>query len=176
MKYLIILKRFEIWLLLAVVGFVFYSAFRPETNSEEEGVPVEEKIAVIEGSLKKETPEEESENEMPEAEQVAPNFRIESVRVDAGSDAGRIIEVTLLARSDSGVGVVLDETSLRAETDTGAVVPHFFSPFKSNQVVDPEEPSLVTVRFWLEQPAEKIHLFFEGEQAEADLAAKEIGS
>jgi hypothetical protein len=43
-------------------------------------------------------------------------------------------------------------------------------------VVDPEEPSLVTVRFWLEQPAEKIHLFFEGEQAEADLAAKEIGS
>ena len=84
--------------------------------------------------------------------------------------------MTLLAQSESGVEVVLDESSLRAETETGAAVPHFFSPFQSKQVVDPDESSLVTVRFWLEQPAKKIRLFFEGEQVEADLAAGEVGS
>ena len=88
MKYLVILTRFEIWLLLAVVGFVFYSAFRPEPKATEQEVLKEEKIAVVDAAQKTESTEKEGEIEPAETKQVTPNFRVESVRGRCGFELG----------------------------------------------------------------------------------------
>lgn len=180
MKYLVILKRFEIWLLLAVVGFVFYSAFRPEEDPEGgisgSGDEPGQKEVVVVDNVSSTDEGRAKQGDSDESTAEVPDFRVDSVNVNGGAGDGRIVEITVLVRSKNGEEVAFDESTVRAETESGVVVPHFFSPFQAAQVVDPQEPSLVKARFWLEQPAEKIRLYFQGEHSDADLGAGQTGT
>jgi hypothetical protein len=162
MKYLVVLKRFEIWLLLVVAGFLVVQAFRsddPKPGREAEKNPV-----VLGGN---EVPAE-TEPRQPEDESIESDFQVEAVEV-AQSGQGRIVEVTLLARSVNGQEIEIDESTLRAETESGVAVNHFFEPFRTVERISPDEPSLVTAKFWLEEPAAALWIRFQGERRRAEL-------
>ncbi|MDF1861593.1 MAG: hypothetical protein P1U87_15360 [Verrucomicrobiales bacterium] len=172
MKYLVIFKRFEIWLLLAVIGFVFYSAFRPEEKEPDPVVEVKQPVEVVPSIVKAERTDSPAED-AGESAVAEKDLLVEEVSIIGGGGLepkeGQVVEVTLLARSNSGKMVRVDESTLKAATDTGTPVAHFFEPFKREQMIRPDEPSLVTVRFWLEQPSPKMWLDFQGERTEVVL-------
>jgi hypothetical protein len=172
MKYLVIFKRFEIWLLLAVIGFVFYSAFRPEGKEPaivvETKPPVEAVPAIVKAGRTDSPPEDAGDSGVEEKD-----LLVEEVSIIGGgggkAEEGQVVEVTLLARSNSGRTVRIDESTLKAATATGTPVAHFFEPFKQEQMIRPDEASLITVRFWLERPSAKMWLDFQGERTEVVL-------
>ncbi len=162
MSYLFLLNRFEIWLLLGIVVALLIFAFQPveEPASEEGSLPGDE-IAV---TLDSGTTGESSED-IAEAPEV---LMVEDVKIES-TQQGQVIELTLLARTSSEMAVEVSEETLKASTETGVPVPHFFAPFREKQLVKPGEPSLVTVKLWLADAAESIFVDFEGERARAEL-------
>lgn len=157
MKYLVIFKRFEIWMLIAVVAALFVYVFRPEEAGEVTADPVP--VAIPGGDTPPAggaAPEEKS------------SFRVEGVEV-TDAEGGRIVDVTLSARSTSGEKIPVNATTVAATTESGDEVRHFFEPFRESEFVHPDEPGLVTVRLWLREPVSTIWLDFQGERAKADL-------
>ncbi|MAS95962.1 MAG: hypothetical protein CMO55_22385 [Verrucomicrobiales bacterium] len=159
MQYLVILKRFEIWLLLVIVAGLIWFAFSPESGTALEEAP--EPVAVLIDEMGK------SEEGIPE--EAEKGLRVDSVNV-TDSNGGRIVELTLLGRSETEEEIVLDETRLVASTTAGDRIPHFFEPFQEKAVLPPgEEDALVTVKYWLESQADTIWLDFEGKRLQAEL-------
>lgn len=142
MNYLVLLKRFEIWLLLAVVVGLIAFAFSPApdpSESETAGTPVAENIkrdpAASDGAADPDLP--------PEAQ---PLIAVDGVMTEP-SEGGEIIEVRLSARSETGEDVVLDESNLTATTESGLTLPRFFEPFREEPRIS-GEASRVRLRFW----------------------------
>jgi len=164
MRYLVILNRFEVWLLFAVVGFVIVYGLRPPESTEvpPESVP-EKEAAVITGD------DPVAPTQEPTEEEIEKFFRVDEVAVIPSGD-GRIVELMVAARSRSGETVLLGDSEIRAETETGNPIPPFFEPFRKEQSVYPDEPSLVVVKLWLEEETDAIWLEFEGERTRATLS------
>lgn len=160
MNYLFIFKRFEIWLLIGVVAGLLVFAFQP--------VEEETSVVVVEKEVTIKTLQVEEPPAVVVAQEEETGFRITKVNVEP-TEQGQVIELTLLAQSKSEAALVVDEKTIKATTNTGVAVPHFFEPFKTFPTVEPGEDSLVTVRLWLEGSAESIWLDFQGDRAEAEL-------
>lgn len=164
--YLAILKRFEIWLLFAVVVALVAYALRPGPSQATvvgeapETPPV---IAVVPAAR---APGVEATSEP--AEEEAGPLTVESVRV-VPSDGGRIVELALLARAPGQEPLALDEATLVATTLDGEPVHRFFEPFAAEPVALPGEGAETVVRFWLESPAEALWLDYSGARARAAL-------
>lgn len=159
MQYLVIFKRFEIWLLLVLVAGLIWFAFRPEPDplgNQPKSVAV---LIDNKGKEEKETPEESPKDE---------GLRVEEVKV-LDSSGGKIVELTLLGSSDTGEDIVLDDSRLVATTSTGARLPLFFEPFRELAVLRTGEDSLVTLKYWLEGATDTIWLDFEGKRLQAEL-------
>lgn len=166
MTYLVLLKRFEIWLLLGVVGGIFYFAFSPETTPVPEPAAEPESV-VLTATLP------EPEVEVPEEEAPEPALAVGAVRSEA-AEGGDILAITLLARSLDGTELTMDEKTLKATTNGGAPVPRFFAPFRETPRISSEEPTEIELKFWLargenETAADTLWLDFQGERTEAKI-------
>src|SRR5690606_19782940 len=98
---LVVLKRFEVWLLLAVVAALVAFAIRPEAKLPGGGVAPSSRPdpgpALVETPL------------APEPERAAVSLR--EVRVESSS-GGLIVETVLEGRSPTGGDLVLDEANV----------------------------------------------------------------
>jgi hypothetical protein len=158
MPLLVILKRFEVWLLLAVVFALIAFAFRPEPQSlppgEKPGLP-------LSGS----TTENSS---LPDPAVPDEAFAVDDVKVTP-TKGGMIVELTLSGRSPTGADLTLDESSVSATTGEGEPVNRFFEPFREPAVLLASGDSVATLKWWLERPADVIWLDLEGERVKAEL-------
>lgn len=160
MPYLVILKRIEIWLLAALVTGLLIFAFQPEPGSEE----LDESVATDSGL---ETELVNPGDPIPDPGK-EPAFTIKDVTVTP-SGQGMIVELTISGRSTSGSDITLDESTISATTREGEVVPFFFEPFRESTLLLASEDSLVTLRWWLEKPADALVLQLQGESITANL-------
>jgi hypothetical protein len=162
MPFLVILKRFEVWLLVALVIALFVFAFRPEpaidsTGDASGGEPVQ--------VIKTSTANDPTET-APEV--TAETITVEEVKVTT-SKRGIIVELTLSGRAPSGKDLTLDESSVTATTGEGETVNRFFEPFREPAVLLASGDSLATLKWWLERPAAIIWLDLQGERVKAVL-------
>lgn len=158
MPFLVILKRFEVWLLAAIVIALLIFAFRPEPAGTE-AAPV---ISTAEN------PAVTIPHEVAETPKVIEGITVRDVKV-TGTKEGMIVELTLYGRSLSGKNIALDDTAITATTDEGEPVNRFFEPFRESPVLLASEDSLATLRWWLERPAGAIWLDFQGQRTKAAL-------
>ncbi len=171
MTYLVLLKRFEIWLLFGIVIGILVFAFTPE-DSPEVVQEVAEPVVLTEAppeEVVKVTPETPTE----EPVENAPALVVDQVRSEA-TKGGQIIAVTLSARSPNGKEHIVDEKTIRAMTDTGVSVPRFFAPFQTDQVIPAEDTTRFQLKFWLaesesSEPASFLWLDFQGEKTQAEI-------
>ncbi len=158
MPFLVVFKRFEVWLLLAVVAALVAFAIRPEAKQPGGGAaPVSRSDP---GPSLVETPP------IPEPERAAVSLR--EVRVESSSD-GLIVETVLEGRSPTGGDLVLDEANVSATTGAGEPVSLFFEPFREPVALSAEEDSLATLRWWLARPAESLAVRVGGETIPVEL-------
>ena len=163
MKTLVIFRRPEIWILMLVVAALGAFAFRSEEEPEiVEKKTTPEPIKVL--------PEKkpDAKEEAPEEKETKTDLAVKKVEVDK-SEQGWVVDLTLLGRSTSEAEAPVTEETLTARTGQGDPVNHFFEPFKEEQSLLPDEDSLVTVRLWLEKPAESISLDFQGRTVNTEL-------
>lgn len=160
MPFLVILKRIEIWLLAALVTGLLIFAFQPEPGME----GVDNSVAEDSG-LESELVDPGNPIIGPAKE---PAVRIKEVAVTP-SGRGMIVELTISGRSTSGSDFILDESTICATTREGEVVPFFFEPFRESTALLAAEDSLVTLRWWLEKPADALVLQLQGESITAEL-------
>jgi len=161
MPFFVILKRFEVWLLAALVIALLVFAFRPEPGLTEPA-PI---IGTAENPAVTILPGESAATEAPE---VPEEITIRDVKV-TGTQGGMIVELTLYGRSLTGKDLTLDETVVTATTDDGEPVNRFFEPFREPAVLLASEDSLATLRWWLERPAGAIWIDLQGQRAKAEL-------
>ncbi len=158
MSFLVILKRFEVWLLLAVVAALFVFAFRSEDPLPADSPP---QIATV------------PDGDLGAAADPLPETPEETVAVAevivTPTQGGVIVETTLSRRSPSGGELVLDESGVTATTDDGAPVNRFFEPFREPALLLASEDSVATLKWWLERPAEVLWLDLPGHRVKAVL-------
>jgi len=165
-NYLVILKRFELWLLFAVVAGLLVFAFRSTPDAPDPASGRSEPSArppTVAASA-----EEEAPRGAPREDEAPTRLTVNEVRVTP-SGSGRIVELALLARAPGEEPVVLDEQSLSATDEDGAPVPRFFEPFAAEPEALPGDGDEVVVRLWLERPAKLLWLDYLGETAKAEL-------
>lgn len=183
-----VLKRFEIWLFLAVVAAVIVFAFRGEVGEDgtppdgtspgrAEGDPSLARAGATPGMPDGDPAsgpgqrQRESTGEFPEAD--SGPLRLDAWEVIA-SEGGRIVELTFSGRSGTGEEVVLGTGNLVVATAEGEEVPLFFAPFQPPAVLSPEEEQLVSVRYWLVGESDSLRVSYRGREFEADLSAGEL--
>lgn len=159
MPLLVILKRFEVWLLLAVVFALLAFAFRPEP--ELPPLAAEEPAKAIPAITAEKTI-------LPDPELPDESFAVDDVKVTP-TKGGMIVELTLSGRSPTGADIALDESSVTATTGEGEPVNRFFEPFREPAVLLASGDSIATLKWWLETPAELIWLDLQGERVRAEL-------
>jgi hypothetical protein len=160
MPFLVILKRFEVWLLIAVVFALLAFAFRPEPASLPQAggdTPTKALPGVGKG-----------ESDIPNPDAPKEIFAVEEVKVTP-TKGGMIVELTLSGRSPSGTDLALDESSVTATTDEGEPVNRYFEPFREPAVLLASGGSVATLKWWLERPADAIWLDLHGERVKAEL-------
>lgn len=159
MPLLVILKRFEVWLLLAVVFALLAFAFRPEPQpSPLTGDKSAETVPAITAE----------KTNLPDPEVPDEALAVEDVKVTP-TKGGMIVELTLSGRSPTGADLILDESSVTATTGEGEPVNRFFEPFRERAVLLASGDSIATLKWWLERPADVIWLDLEGERVKAEL-------
>lgn len=163
MTVLVIFKRFEIWLLLAVVISLLVFAFRAEPAPD----PDKPTIGPLAASPSEHDPAvARSVPEPPDP--AAPPFSIREVQVDRAA-AGWIVETVFAGRSPGPGDLDLD--SAAATTADGEPVPRFFEPFRPSALLpsNASEESVATLRWWLEKPAETLWIDVAGRSLRAEL-------
>ncbi len=160
MPILVVLRRFEIWLLVLLVTGLVIFAFQTEPSIEVPFGQEESETASIVTT--------EVANNSAQPSKSANSVSLREVKV-IPSGNGRIVELTVAGRSTSGSDIALDESTVTATTGEGEVVPLFFEPFREPSHLLATEDSLATLRWWLESPADTILLQVQGESIRAEL-------
>jgi len=162
MTFLVILKRFEVWLLLAIIVALVSIAFRSEPMSEEAGLPEEGSLATH-GA-----PDQPTQNGPAAPNEVARSLSLDVVRVDS-TGGGWIVETTLTGKSPTGADLILEPPSVTAANDRGEPVARFFEPFRETATLGGSEETQAILRWWLPRPAASLRLEVAGESLSADL-------
>lgn len=141
-----LLKRFEIWLLIALVVAAIWWALGADPNPISSGAakPVDELAAV---DLSIEDPENQALLEIKDIQ-----YRPES--------GGGIVEVTFLGRSGTDQHVALTEQTVEMLSSEGNVIQRFFTPFSPDPQLAPDKVSMVTLKYWLVEPVETMWLTY----------------
>ncbi len=146
-----ILKRFEIWLLLGLMVGALVFALKSDPlqglagdEPDEEAKPNEIAVQATEVDTEKQ----------PETEAV---FSIEKVTVTP-TQQGKIVDLTLLGQAEGtdSVDFNADVDVITVMTESGDEVERFFLPFPQPAVMDADEPSMVSLKYWLRDSNAKI--------------------
>lgn len=142
MPFLVILKRFEVWLLLALVAGLIAFALQPppepESNQDRPEPP-----AVTTNLPPLGSPAEGSDTPVVPS---AP-FAIQEVRVTPSS-GGHIVETLISGRAPGDKDLALDQETVRATTADGEPLPLFFEPFRERPVLLVSADSTASLRWW----------------------------
>lgn len=152
MPFLVILKRFEIWLLAVVVFALIWFASQTEPTSVVAS-PAVNALTVVESGIPAET---------------RPILQVQEVQVHT-TKGGQVVDLTLSGRSPTGEDLVLSSSNVSAKTADGEVVNRFFEPFRESAVLLSDETTLATMRWWLVRPTEALFLTVGGETVKAEL-------
>lgn len=153
MPFLVILKRFEVWLLLGIVAALLAFALQPEPLAEE---PAGRDGAAVAG----EAAGPDAPREGGPAEKVlenAPPFALLGVKLEE-SGGGWIVETRVAGRPTAGADLARDDASVTAATGSGEPVERFFEPFRETAPLRVGEDSVATLRWWLPRRAESLVL------------------
>jgi hypothetical protein len=164
MPFLVILKRFEVWLLLAIVVALIAFAMQPPP-------PLPGTVAVEPDLHAKEKPPthvSSPEPQTPEVPAAAPSLAIREVRVTPSSP-GYIVETFIGGGAGRSADLVLGEDQVRATTADGQPVNRFFEPFQATPTLLASGDSVASIRWWLPSPAKSIWIEIDGERIEATL-------
>jgi hypothetical protein len=166
MPFLVILKRFEVWLLLAIVVALIVFAMQPPP-------PLAGTVAVA-------TDPSGTQNQPPSVSltdsrppslptpAAAPSLAIREVRVTASSP-GYIVETFIGGGSGRASDLVLSDDQVRATTADGQPVNRFFEPFQETPTLLASGDAVASLRWWLPSPVKSIWIEIDGERIEANL-------
>ncbi len=167
MPFLVILKRFEVWLLLAVVAALLVVALRDEAGPVPPGGEGRAGGPTL-SAPPAPGPDAAGPEPAPEGEAPTAPIALRGVRV-LESSGGLVVETTLQGRSPSGEDLVLDESNASATTAEGEPAPRFFEPFRETASLAGTEDSLATLRWWLVRPTRSLSLDVEGVPVHVEL-------
>jgi len=164
MTFLVILKRFEVWLLLAIVVALIVFAMQPPP-------PLPGTVVVEPDPQAKEKPPMQvpsPDPPPPEAPAAAPSLAIREVRVTPSSP-GYIVETLIGGGAGRTADLVLGDDQVRATAADGQPVNRFFEPFQETPTLLASGDSVASLRWWLPGPAKSIWIEIHGERIEANL-------
>ena len=144
MPFLVILKRFEVWLLLLLVAGLI--AFALQTPAEVLPAPVNPDS--LNAPAKGTSTASPVQGETSPPVEPLPSLAIREVRVSPSS-GGYIVETLLSGRAPGEKDLPLDESTVRASTTDGVPVRLFFEPFRERQVLLASAESTASLRWWL---------------------------
>ncbi len=148
-----ILKRFEIWLLLGLMTGALVFALKPDPP---EGLAAED-TEQVESPEIAESPSLPAAVETEEPTETEPLFRVEKVTVTP-TQQGKIVDLTLFGQAEGSnpVDFNTDTNVISVMTESGDAVERFFLPFPQPAVMDAEERSMVSLKYWLRDDDTKI--------------------
>lgn len=153
MPFLVILKRFEVWLLLGIVAALLAFALQPEPLAEE---PVGADGPAIAGEAAGPGAPAGGGPAEKVLEKASP-FALLGVRMEE-SGGGWIVETRVAGRPPAGADLDLDDASVTAATGSGEPVERFFEPFREAASWRGGDDSVATLRWWLPRRAESLVL------------------
>jgi hypothetical protein len=153
-----VLKRFEIWLLFALIGAGIWWAFQEDT--------VEEIVQITPGNTipGTEALKEENDSSLLEVKQV--NL--------SPTQQGTVIELTLLGRSGTDEPVALGTENVELLTSEGEDVHRFYLPFDPDPLLPADEKSLVTLKYWLKNPVDILWLTYRDQTVKVEIPPASI--
>ena len=166
MPFLVILKRFEVWLLLAIVVALIVFALQPPpplpgsvvAAPDPRGTETQPPSVSLPDPRTPPTP----------APAAAPSLAVREVRVTPSSP-GYIVETLIGGGAGRASDLVLGEDQVRATTADGQPVNRFFEPFQETPTLLASGDSVASIRWWLPAPAKSIWIEIDGERIEATL-------
>jgi len=153
-----ILKRFEIWLLLALVAAGLWWSFQVK--------PINETVAT-----KPLTAQPDEITEVAPVDSTLLEVRKVSL---TPLDKGTIVELTLLGRSGTDEPVSLGTDSVELLTTEGEGIHRFFTPFDPDPMLAADEKSLVTLKYWLNTPVEVLWLTYRDQTVKVEIPTNSI--
>lgn len=164
MPFLVILKRFEVWLLLAIVVALIVFAMQPPpplpgtavADPDPRGKETQPSSVSLPSPLT--TPDATA----------APSLAVREVRVTPSSP-GFIVETLIGGGAGRASDLVLGDDQVRATTADGQPVNRFFEPFQETPTLLASGDSVASLRWWLPAPAKSIWIEIDGERIEATL-------
>lgn len=165
MPFLVILKRFEVWLLLAIVVALIVFAMQPPPP-----LPGTVLVEPDPSGTENHPPSVSSPDPLapPEAPATPPKLAIREVRVTPSSP-GYIVETLIGGGAGRVSDLVFSEDQVRATTSDGQPVNRFFAPFQETPTLFASGDSVASLRWWLPSPAKSIWIEIDGERIEATL-------
>lgn len=163
MPFLVILKRFEVWLLLAIVIALVVYAFQPPP------VPGSSPAtAVVEDAPPDPDTKDIPANPSNEITEPSPALVVREVKM-IPSSPGFIVE-TLIAGGTAREGdLPLTDDQVRATTADGQPVNRFFEPFQTTPVLLATGDGTASLRWWLPAPTDSLWIEIGDERIQADL-------
>ena len=155
-----ILKRFEIWLLLGLMTAAVAFALKTDEVVDEPLAEVPKPVSPVKVAevvtKPKGTPSDKLTRTEPPKEKIPENkpeeapFAIQKVRVTS-TQQGKIIDLTLLGQAEGGTPVDFntDKNAISVMTESGDTLERFFHPFPESAVMDADEKSIVSLKYWL---------------------------
>jgi hypothetical protein len=165
MPFLVILKRFEVWLLLAIVAALIGFASQPPPLPGGRVIGPE---ASRREAQPRPDPLQDLRNDGIPAATAPPKATIREVRVTPSS-SGYIVETLISQGGGRAPEPVVGEDQVRATTTDGQPVNRFFEPFQVTSALLASGDSVSSLRWWLPAPAESIWIEIDGERIEARL-------
>ena len=164
MPFLVILKRFEVWLLLAIVIALVVYAFQPP--------PTLPGTAPANPALAETLPEIDpaviAANPATEIPETSPALVIREVKM-IPSSPGFIVETLIAGGPGRDEDLPLTEDRVRATTAEGQPVNRFFEPFQTPPVLLASGDSTASLRWWLPAPTDSLWIEIDDERIQADL-------
>ena len=129
---MVLLKRFELWVLLILISGGLFYVFNIENADEEQGrAPI--------------TASDPNDSDQPEP---PPRFTLQKTIVTRDGDHF-LAEITIHCRNDHEQPLELISPSTRLMAASGQEVPAFFLPFQAKAQVPDSSEADVTLRYWL---------------------------
>lgn len=163
MTFLVILKRFEVWLLLAIVIALVVYAFQPPPP-----LPGSSTATSVIDAADAEPVSKDPANPATGTPAPSPSLVVREVKMFPSSP-GFIVETLIAGGSGRDKDLPLSDDQVRATTGDGQPVNRFFEPFQTTPVLLASGDGTASLRWWLPAPTDSLWIEIGGERIQAEL-------